>query len=52
MITVSDSLYTRSLAAARWHHNTGIPLREFFANIPALWNGAVPRRYSIFLYDR
>ena len=48
MIMTSDSLYTRSLAAARRDHNTGIPLREFFAYVPALWNGAVTRGYSIF----
>jgi hypothetical protein len=48
MIMTSDSLFSRSLAAARWDHNTGNPLCDFFAHIPALWNGAVTRRYSIF----
>lgn len=48
MIMVSDSLYNRSLAAARWDHNTGNPRREFFAYVRAVWSGAVPRRYSIF----
>jgi hypothetical protein len=48
MIMTSDSLYSRSLAAARWDHNIGNPLREFFAYVPALWNGAVTRGYSIF----
>jgi photosystem II stability/assembly factor-like uncharacterized protein len=38
MIMISDSSYSRSLAAARCDHNTGNPLREFFAYIPALWN--------------
>jgi hypothetical protein len=47
MIMISDSLYSRSLAAAR-DHNTGNPLREFFAYVAALWNGAVTRGYSIF----
>ena len=44
----SDSLYTRSLAAARCDCNTGNPLREFFTYVPALWNAAVTGGYSIF----
>lgn len=34
MIMTSDSLYTRSLAAARRDHTTDNPLREFFVYIP------------------
>jgi hypothetical protein len=48
MIMTSDSLYSRSLAAARRDCNTGNPLREFFVYVAALWNGAVTRGYSIF----
>ena len=48
MIMISDSSYSRSLAAARCDHNTGNPLREFFVYIPTLWNGAVTLGYSIF----
>jgi hypothetical protein len=44
----SDSLYYRSLAAARCDCNTGSPMREFFVYIPALGNGAAMCRYSIF----
>jgi hypothetical protein len=48
MIMTSDSLYSRSLVAARCDHNTGNLLRDFFLYVPALWNGAVTRRYSNF----
>jgi hypothetical protein len=47
MIMTSDSLYSRSLAAAR-SHNTGNLLREFFAYIPRALERAAIRRHSIF----
>ena len=48
MIMTSDSLYTRSLAAARWDHNTSNPLREFFAMFPRFGTVRFPADIPFF----